>query len=440
MQLCNIGYSDKDRVVDVGRLTVAEEMTFSAMELQNYQCFSSLSKSVYIHNCDSITDVSCFRTLQSVTFEWCSNITDVSSLSDVHELSFSYCQGITDVSTLGRVYSLGLSVCHNITDVSALGKVHTLTMNGCSRLTDISSLGNVPILNLNYCRGVTNVSRLTNVLELHLESFQGNNLEGLESLEKLFLNYTDSITDISMLQAAKELHVASCPKITDFHGLNNLQILEVGHGGESAAGPLKISSGMEIFKCLLELQANYVNFFEDKRDLDNFSDSFLSLTDFPNVQNLTLENCVFSQFPTTFTHLHSLSLNYCSGFSVLPGLASLDSLEVFDCKQLAELHLFGDGEEKYPISSVTVESCGELQSLRISRKISQLKIFHCRKLSELIIECQVNFLRVRQCPRLKEVSPSAPILYSDWKQVVCGRKVVKVEDKDQDAEELQGIW
>jgi hypothetical protein len=224
----------------------------------------------------------------------------VSCLCNVHELSFKYCDGIRDVSSLGRVHHLELSYCDNISDVSALGNVHTLNLDETN---------------------VNDVSALKNVYELHLERFQGNNLTGLENVEKLFLNKAhDSISDISMLKTVKELHVDRCPLITDFHGLNNLRILEISALDE---GPemFKITAGLEIFENLVELQARYVNLFEGTRDSDN-SEKFLSLTDVPKVQTLILDDCVFSHFPIVFTHLLSLSLIWCTGFSFIPGFPS----------------------------------------------------------------------------------------------------------------------
>jgi hypothetical protein len=71
---CTIG-PNRQRTVDLSTLTVAEEASFWEMELRNYQCLSSLLKSVSIERCDSIVDVTCFRNLQKIKFESCPNIT-----------------------------------------------------------------------------------------------------------------------------------------------------------------------------------------------------------------------------------------------------------------------------------------------------------------------------------------------------------------------------
>jgi hypothetical protein len=395
---CFRGPNDEDGIVDVRAWAIVEDASFWSMDLLHYECLSSSLTSVSIQFCDSITDVSCFRNIQKVKFTSCHNITDVSCLGDVRELIICCCSGITDVSSLGRVYNLELSSCKNITDVSALG--------------------NVKILNLNECRGVRDITALKNVSELHLEEFhpglmedeefRGLNLVGFGNVEKLFLNQSHIMNnDISMLTAVTELHVDFCPKITNFHGLSNLKVLEAGHGSYSAV-PMKITSGLEIFENLVEFRGIYVEFLDDSQCSKN-QDRLLSFSDFPNVQTLILKGCFFSHLPTILTHLHSLSLDYCRGFSLLPLLPSLNSLTIFSCTELTELRLSGNGET-FPICKVRITCCSRLKELRISRKISQLKIFKCPELSRLIIESQINFLRIKNCPALKDISSSAPII------------------------------
>jgi hypothetical protein len=279
-------------------------------------------------------------------------------------------------------------------------------------------LGNVKILNLNKCRGVRDIAALKNVFEVHLEEFhpgliedeefRGLNLFGFGHVEKLFMNESYIVNnDISMLTAVKELHVGFCPKITDFHGLKNLKVLEAGHGHYISV-PMKITSGLEIFENLVEFNAIFVKFLENSQYSEN-QDRFLSFSDFPNVQTLILKGCIFSHLPAILTHLHSVSLDYCRGFSLLPVLPSLNSLTIFSCAELTELHLSGNGET-FPICKVRITCCRSLKELRISRKISQLKIFKCPELSRLTIESQINFLRIKNCPALKDISSTAPII------------------------------
>jgi hypothetical protein len=198
LHYCQIGSNAQHNTVDVSTLTITEGASFKGLELQNYQSLSSLSKSVSIERCKSITDVSCFRNLQKVEFDSCPNITDVSCLCDVHELSLIFCGGITDVSSLGRVYNLELLVCRNISDVSALGNVHTLGLYKCSDITDVSALNNV--------------------YELRLELFTGNSLIGLENVVKLFLT-------ASLFQNQRYFHVEGSERIIYFFLSSNYPFL-----------------------------------------------------------------------------------------------------------------------------------------------------------------------------------------------------------------------
>jgi hypothetical protein len=310
-----------------------------------------------------------------------------------------------------------------------------LELTNCYDLTDVSALGNVHILNLGESTGVMDVSALKNVYELHLESFSGNNLNGLENVVKLFLDDSYLIADISMLKVVKELHVAQCPLITDFHGLKNLQILEIGRRNESKVG-FDVSLDLEIFECLVELRARWVHFFEGTRD-PNDSEKFLSLSDFPKVQTLILHECVFSHFPTVFSHLLTLNLIWCSGFSVLPGFPSLDSLQIIGCFELTELHI-SSARENYPICNVKITACENLQELRISRKISQFRISDCSELSRLVVERQINFLRVKRCPKLRGISQSAPIICSEWEVYSEEKEENEDEDEQEDTNDDSG--
>jgi hypothetical protein len=192
-----------------------------------------------------------------------------------------------------------------------------------------------------------------------------------------------------------------------------------------------ISSGLEVFGNLLELRTRWVDFFESPRD-PNDSEKFLSLSDFPKVQTLILHECVFSHFPTVFTHLLSLSLIWCTGFSVLPGFPSLDSLEVVGCSELIELHISSSGEN-YSICSVKITACEKLREFRISRKISQLWINDCSKLKRFVVERQINFLRVKNCPKLRGISQSAPIICSEWE--VEGEEEDEEDDENEDQDD-----
>jgi hypothetical protein len=254
-----------------------EELRF----IERVKCFSAchgcLNSSLKLFSDISsycITDVSCYRNIQNLYFAFCPNITDVSCLRDVHKLSFRHCQGITDASSLERVY---------------MGNVHILNLDSLARIMAVSSLKNVYELHL----------ELKDVYELHLEWFKGHSLTGLENVKKRFVNYSTAISNISTF------HVAFCPLITDFHGLKNLRILEISYRYE-AADQFKITSGLEIFENLVELRTRWVHFFDGKRDLDR-NECFLSLSDVPNAQNLSLEFRTFTHFLER-THLLSLKL------------------------------------------------------------------------------------------------------------------------------------
>jgi hypothetical protein len=178
--------------IDVSRFQILEEASFTRMKIRNYHTLAHL-KSVSIENDDSIVDVSCFRGVKKLRFNFCRNITDVSSLGNVHHLNLGHCDGITDVSSLGTIKDLTLISCDNVTDVSALG--------------------NVPVLNIGWCTKVKDISCLRNVRELRLYVFKGNyNLSNLENTQTLSLRYSQDLSIISMPKNIQELDIYGLPK------------------------------------------------------------------------------------------------------------------------------------------------------------------------------------------------------------------------------------
>jgi hypothetical protein len=151
-----------DRTIVAARsLQIIEEAHFDNVDLLDYHSLSHL-KSVSVISMNSITDVSCFK--------------------NVNKLSFRLCNGTTDVSCLGEIQELKFLCCNEITDVSSLGRVFNLSLHGRNNVRDVSALGNVHILKLRLCRQVTDISSLRNVSMLHLEDFLGSGLSSLANI------------------------------------------------------------------------------------------------------------------------------------------------------------------------------------------------------------------------------------------------------------------
>jgi hypothetical protein len=104
----------------------------------------------------------------------------------------------------------------------------------------------------------------------------------------------------------------------------------------------------------------------------------------------------------TLSHLRSLSLLNCGDFTLLPELPSLGYLDIECCNQLINLHLFvgEDDEAKFPIYSVTIRYCSLLEEVKVTRKISEMKISFCDQLSRIDAQSQIDRLRTDHCERL----------------------------------------
>jgi hypothetical protein len=108
----------------------------------------------------------------------------------------------------------------------------------------------------------------------------------------------------------------------------------------------------------------------------------------------------------TLSHLRSLSLSYCGDFTFLPELPSLGYLTIDHCDRLITLHLIAE-KAKFPIYSVIIRQCKNLQEVTVTRKISKMKISYCDRLSQIDAQSQIGFLRSDYCQRCALQSDTA---------------------------------
>jgi hypothetical protein len=357
-----------------------EEVSVSNVN-HNYSALAQLKGSISISDSPEVVDVSCFKHVKVLKFYSCYNITDVSSLGNVYELGLSGCSGIRDISALGKVYSLDLSNNGNITDVSALGNVHTL--------------------NMNYCSGVIDVSALKNVQELSFTGFHGNDISGLENVEKLMLG--GLVTNITMLKSVKELNISSCYNIKDFHGLKNLKKLSIA--GMDPQRPFLLTAGEEVFENLVDLETYSIHLHKSKRHALLFS----HLT---HLRSWYLSSCRFSEFSSSLVRLRKLDFLHCECPSLFLELPFLEELSISNGVKMSKVEISGKNGCHSPLCSVTVSDCEFLTEIVITRRISTLKILRCKKLCDLTVDCQcqINHLRTEACSNL-QISSFAPIVY-----------------------------
>jgi Leucine-rich repeat (LRR) protein len=387
---CNQMDSDHyDSCIDAACFTILEEAFFESVQysmiINNYPTLGHL-KTLSISNCDSITDVSCFRNVQKLSLNSCANITDVSSLGNVRELTLTYCSGITDVSSLGKIYQLSLKGCDNISDISTLGNVHSL--------------------NLSYCPLVSDISSLKNVYELELCEFNGTGFAGLEKIEKLVFN-SPSITDIGKLTTLKELDIFGESAFSHFYGVPGLFKLTLGYV-DMYSNRFRIDSGEEVFHRLVDFTATGVTLTQKEETIRSYP-NYLYWNHLGNLHSLTLISCSVDQIPESFPRLRSLTMTDCNDLSFLPVLPSLGYLEINSCLGLKTLHLQHIAENKFPLYYLKIEYCLKLNKVKVSHRISQAEILRCPELSYLIVQCPVTTLKLKGCDKLRNICLSAPI-------------------------------
>jgi hypothetical protein len=89
------------------------------------------------------------------------NITDILILENIiyikniHTLYIYNCQNITNISMLGDLNTLDIYNCHNITNLFGLENLQVLDISNNQNITDISMLGNLFKLDIRYCYNIT---------------------------------------------------------------------------------------------------------------------------------------------------------------------------------------------------------------------------------------------------------------------------------------------
>jgi hypothetical protein len=211
-----------------------ESLSLSVRRVVNYHLLSNL-RYVEFNECESITDVSCFRNSEAVTFTGCHNVTNVNSLKNVNKLVLKKCDGVTDISALGRVKVVKIDDCKNLHDLSGLSTVHNLTVSRCSA-NCLSSLKQNSVLSISgFFTSLSSVDFLA-----------ANNL-----LRVLDISDNASIRDISMLYTVEVLNITGCHWIKSLTGLTALKELEM-------IGVEGIESGFEVFEQLTRLEIGEV--------------------------------------------------------------------------------------------------------------------------------------------------------------------------------------
>jgi hypothetical protein len=385
---------------DLSSLTILEEAFFSPSHPTNLYTLADL-KYLKLKDSLSVTDVSCLRNVPKLEFVGCPMIRDVSGLTDVHELSFIKCHGITDVSSLGSVHKLKFSFCDNIRDVFALGNVHILAIAYCPGVSDVSALGNVYELHLIHCNQIRDISALRNVKEMHLWDFSGTDVSGLEKVERLFLSgFCPGITDIWMLKRIQVLDVHGwVPRLVSSQWFGFGKLRDLRFRSENASPSSTKLFNFSILECLSAFKSLNVDFSAAE------GESTATTVSLNNLYKLTLQYANnISKLLTnrTLSHLRSLSLSYCGDFTFLPELPSLGYLDIECCNQLINLHLFvgEDDEAKFPIYSVTIRYCSLLEEVKVTRKVSDMKISFCDQLIRITAQSQIDRLRTDHCERL----------------------------------------
>ena len=109
---------------------------------------------IYFVNQPILEGLEALCNVSELQVKYCT-VTDVSPFANIHTLTLSNCPYVTDVSKLSNVYKLRLDNIP-VRDVSALTNVKDLNLTWLSLISDVSMLSKVPNLLIIGCKGINN--------------------------------------------------------------------------------------------------------------------------------------------------------------------------------------------------------------------------------------------------------------------------------------------
>ena len=177
-------------------------------------------KELNLLSCPKVRDVSGLGKVHKLTlgggYDNPVNLEGVEALCNVHDLIIVICT-ITDLSPFSNINTLTLTNCPNVTDVSALSNVSKLTLTNFPLVTDISALNTVKDLNIWFFPLITDISALSTVPKLKFGGCTGiTDVSALHTVQDLSLQQLHNITDVSMLSSVPKLEIKDCNGITNW--------------------------------------------------------------------------------------------------------------------------------------------------------------------------------------------------------------------------------
>jgi hypothetical protein len=235
-------FSQLPQQIDLSPMKNIEKGYFEMPKCINYHTLANL-KCLQISNCETITDVSCFRNIPNLALDHCSGIIDVSSLRNVHTLNLSGCDGVLDLSSLEWVYSLTFHEFQG-TDLSGLKNVAFLDISRSRNVADVTMLRTLISLKIRLCSKIESLSGLSKLKALFVSRRMSSGNEVFSHLSNLSLHYTyfqnpsttpqENLQFLASLQNLQELEICACffrvelPLMASLRSLNLKSCLDQG--------------------------------------------------------------------------------------------------------------------------------------------------------------------------------------------------------------------
>ncbi len=324
-----------NKLADIRALENIPHLNFYQCDTVQFSIFNSLKqKTLQIHNCPQLSDVSTFRNL--------------------HRLALSFCPLVSDLSPLYGIYDLSLVGC-KMKDISKLGGHHYLAIESCHEIvTGYECLLNIPHVTLRSCK-IPNFEVLKNVKTLSIDkilSFEAAN--EIKHARTVILPYSDAACTV--LKEVYDLTFNSFEPPDSPQSISNMRNRKLALHCDL----LDISEEFppQIQHFTIHLSKKIVQMIHQGKAAQSFR--FL--------HSLRIDSCDDLEHVNGLGDIPLVTLSYCKRLANICGLGRNRSVDITYCLEVKEVNSLAT------VPIVTLRNCTGIQDYTCLSKVPRLKI------------------------------------------------------------------
>jgi hypothetical protein len=347
--------------------------------------------SIYSSRSNSIAWYDVLNEKQEIELTSCDNITNLSELSfrRIKSLKLSFIHSMNSLPVdVGNLLELKLFYCNSITDVSHFRTIKKVYLRQCNKIQDISPLNRVPFLTLEECSGIEDISSLTHHLSLTVFrcSYIDPSTVNFQDVAELKTDLIQSFSSSEKLSSVRSLrsvfyHLSKTPDDEIYipssvkHATIQLfqhKMLSLSSSSFAHLRSVHFDSvdGITNLHCCASIPFVHISVShlvsieglgKNRRVEISHCDSVRDFSPLAAVPSVIVDNCRLFQNAADLHQVQYLKISHCHSFRDTTPFSKnslLKSLEISSCKKLTRL----DGLQQIPF--VSVIQCLHLKSLR----------------------------------------------------------------------------